>query len=149
MHSELRKKFKLILYWGAGLFLMLNAFSWTPGYGGRNDRKPGQEVERYFGWPACFRAELWQSDHWHEVNPTAFIPPVPLSSEMDFVYSSNSLVALALNTLLAACAIGIGLLVVVMEHRKRNDYWLMSAAIGLTGICGLIVLFADRTSAYL
>jgi hypothetical protein len=46
---------------------LLNLHAWQPGIGGRTDRingvQPiGSELELYYGWPACYRAELLRSD---------------------------------------------------------------------------------------
>jgi hypothetical protein len=46
----------------AALWLVLN-FVPRPGVGPRMPPKPpGSELERYFGWPAVYRADLWESD---------------------------------------------------------------------------------------
>jgi hypothetical protein len=51
----------------AVLLALLNLHAWRPGIGGRTDRingvQPnGSELELYYGWPACYRAELLRSD---------------------------------------------------------------------------------------
>ena len=61
MSPELRKQIRNTVLVGLGAFVVINGCSWQPGYGGRNDRKPGMEVERYFGWPACFYADMWRA----------------------------------------------------------------------------------------
>jgi hypothetical protein len=48
-------------------FALVNLHCWRPGTGGRTDgpggvRPGGSEVELYYGWPACYRAELVRSD---------------------------------------------------------------------------------------
>ena len=48
-------------------FCLLNLQCWHPGIGGRTDRANGEqpkgsELELYYGWPACYRAELLRSD---------------------------------------------------------------------------------------
>jgi len=137
------------IYWAVAVFLVVNGCSWMPGYGGRNDRQPGMEVERYFGWPACFRAELWQSDHSHEVNVDAYIPPVPLSSEMSFVYSSNAFIPLLLDAVLVAAVAAICALFVWAKSRGRAANWMIFSGVFLAVVVWLIVQFADETSTYL
>lgn len=52
----------ILLIVTASLFAGLNLVS-RPGVGPRMPPKPpGFELERYFGWPATYRAELWESD---------------------------------------------------------------------------------------
>ncbi len=44
------------------VYLNLNLVA-SPGTGPRRAPKPpGSELERFFGWPATYRAELWESD---------------------------------------------------------------------------------------
>jgi len=49
------------------IFALLNLHCWRPGTGGRRDlvdgKHPrGSELELYYGWPSCYRAELFRSD---------------------------------------------------------------------------------------
>src|SRR6516164_2381660 len=49
------------------IFALLNLKCWMPGFGGRTDlvngeRPAGSELELFYGWPACYRAELLRSD---------------------------------------------------------------------------------------
>ncbi len=51
----------------AVVLALLNLHAWRPGIGGRTDwdngeQPNGSELELYFGWPACYRAELLRSD---------------------------------------------------------------------------------------
>ena len=120
-----------------------------PGYGGRNDRQPGMEVERYFGWPACFRAELWRSDHPHQVNFVAYISPIPLSTEMYFVYSSNRIIPFILDAILVAALAAICGLFVWADVGGRTENWMVVSGVFLAVVVWLIVQFADETIAYL
>ena len=147
--SELQMRLKTILAWALFSFILVNGCSWMPGYGGRHDRQPGMEVERYFGWPACFRAELWRSDHPHQVNDGAYIPPIPLSTEMYFVYSSNGLIPFILDAALVAAVAAICGLFVWADVRGRTASWMIFTGVFLAVVVWLIVQFADETSAYL
>ena len=48
------------------VLLTVNLTCWAPGVGSSDGTLPGRpkgtELERYFGWPAQYRAELWHSD---------------------------------------------------------------------------------------
>ena len=149
MHSELRKHSIKVAWWGLGIFLFFNGCSWNPGYGGRVDKVPGRQVERYFGWPACFYCDLWRSDHPHEINLPAYFPPYPLTSEMYFVYSSYAVVALLLNVLLAICGIGIVLLLLKADFDHSARSWMIGLGVGLAMLGLLILTLGDEFSAYL
>lgn len=149
MNQRVRRDFRLIIGWGLAAFIVVNAFSWSPGSGGRNDRKPGMEVERFFGWPACFYCDLWRSDHNHEVHIGPYIPPIPTTSGMYYVYSSQSLLALLLDTSLALCGIVICLLLVWAEHRERTDTWVMILGVISAAAVLAIIMFGDEVSACL
>ena len=58
MHTRTRR----LLAMTSALWLVLN-FVPRLGIGPRMPPKPpGFELERYFGWPAAYRADLWESD---------------------------------------------------------------------------------------
>lgn len=139
---------KTIIKFGVIVFIVINAFSWNLGWGGRNDRKPGREIERYFGWPACFYCDLWRSDHLHEIALPAYFPPIPFSREMYFVYFSSSVIAFILNATFVGCIVGLCLLFVVSEVRKLKA-WMKWLGIGLAMIAGTIFLFGNEFSTYL
>lgn len=137
-----------IIGWGLFLFVMINAFSWNPGYGGRNDRQPGQEIERYFGWPAVFYCDLWRSDHTREYALPAYFPPIPLSREMSFVYCAWSAMAFALNAVTVACGTGI-VLIVAKSEREHWRAWMMAACVALAAVTWLVIQMAHPYGAYL
>lgn len=145
---DLRAILRKILFWGMILFLVINAFSWSPGYGGRRNQK-GMEVERYFGWPACFRAELWRSDHRHEINILAYMPPVPLAGEMSLAVAYHSATALVLNLAFAGCLIGIVQLFAWIDHRRRADPWTIALIAALVAAALGLLHIADRCDAHL
>jgi hypothetical protein len=63
----LRHKTWLFIATAAVIFALMNFHAWQPGIGGRSDRNngvqpDGSELELYYGWPACYRAELLRSD---------------------------------------------------------------------------------------
>jgi hypothetical protein len=64
---RLHRKTWLSVAAAAIIFALMNLHAWRPGIGGRTDRKDGvqpkgSELELYYGWPACYRAELLRSD---------------------------------------------------------------------------------------
>lgn len=53
----------LVLFAAAGVLFLVNWHCWRPGVGGAvGGRPPGTQLERSFGWPATYQAELWRSD---------------------------------------------------------------------------------------
>lgn len=149
MSSELRKQIRTIVLIGVAVFVLLNGCSWQPGYGGRNDRKPGMEVERYFGWPACFYCDLWQSDESMRIEPLVFAPPLPITSKMYFAYYQFGIVPLVLDAMLALAGIGVVATVAVAEHRGRWQRWMVVLGGTLVVLALLILAFGDSTSVYL
>lgn len=148
MNPTVRHEIRTVIKWGVLAFLLVNAFSWNPGWGGRIDGKLGREVERYFGWPACFYCDLWRSDHEHEIALAAYFPAIPLSREMYFVYHSASIVAFLLNATLMACGTLI-VVILLLAERKDMKSWMTPIGIGLVLIGLLIIGFGDEFSAYL
>src|SRR5438128_1075385 len=52
----------LALLAAAAVLFLLNWQCWQPGVGGAvGGRPPGTQLERFFGWPATYLAELWRS----------------------------------------------------------------------------------------
>ena len=103
MSPDLRKQIRTITLIGLAVFVLMNGCSWEPGFGGRrHDGKPGEEVERYFGWPACFYADMWRSNERMDVEPWDYIPPLPTTSKMHFVYCEFGLLPLLLDAVLVS-----------------------------------------------
>src|SRR6266436_1847614 len=109
------------------IFALLNGHCWRPGIGRRHDHVNGDravrtELELYYGWPACYRAELLRSDE-----PTLFdrmlerapffFPPY---NEMWVVSRYLGWFALALNTSFALLATVV---VVLFFEWNRQHRW--------------------------
>ncbi len=53
----------LMLFATSCILLLVNCQSWQPGVGGAiRGVMLGTRLERFFGWPATYRAEFWRSD---------------------------------------------------------------------------------------
>lgn len=139
---ELQKQVRRIILVGLGLFVVVNGCSWNPGYGGRRG-KPGMEVERYFGWPACFYADLWRSEEATEVEPFNYVPPVPITRELQFVYFRFGFVPLLLDMILAAAATTIAVFLYTWQFRgvAATSTMIWAAVLGLVVLA--IVIFGD------
>lgn len=149
MPPELRKQIRNIILVGVGAFLLVNGCSWQPGYGGRNDRKPGMEVERYFGWPACFYADLWRSDEPTEVEPWSYAPPLPITSDMYFVYCSFSVVPLLLDAGLVIASVGLVIILCIWSSREKLSPWMVPVGIVLLIAAWAVIKFGEKVSVYL
>src|SRR5262245_8193199 len=107
----------------AGIFLAANLRSWSLGVGGRTDivnvEKPkGTELERFFGWPAYYRAELWRSDD--QALATKILREAPFydpGKEMTEVIRRTSWQACLLNLVFAISALALMSLIFIAAHR--------------------------------
>jgi hypothetical protein len=149
MSPALRKQIRTIALIGLAVFVLVNGCSWQPGYGGRNDRKPGMEVERYFGWPACYYCDLWQSNEPMTVEPWAFAPPFPITRKMYFVYCEFGLLPLLLDVVLVVAGIVVVVIVCVAEDPRKTKPWMAVLCAVLFLLAILIVKFGGMTSVYL
>ena len=149
MPPELRKQIRNTALTGLTVFVLINGCSWQPGYGGRNDRKPGMEVERYFGWPACFYCDLWRSDESMRIEPWGFAPPLPISRLMYFVYCRFGVVPLLLDAVLVVAATAGVVILRTWEFHSRITWRSVAVLAALALVAWLIVRFGDGTSVYL
>lgn len=148
MAPELRKTIRTIVLIGLAAFVLINGCSWQPGYGGRNDRKPGMEVERYFGCPACFYCDLWRSDASMRIEPWGFAPPLPIAPKMYFVYSRFGTLPLLLDAVLLMAGIVVVVAVAVAEHRGRIPRWMVVLCAALVVSAIVMIMFGGRTSVH-
>jgi hypothetical protein len=149
MSPELRKQIRTIVLLGLVIFVLFNGCSWQPGYGGRNDRKPGMEVERYFGWPACFYCDLWQSDESMWIEPWGFAPPLPIAPKMYFVYFRFGILPLLLDVVLVMAGIVVAAVVAIAEHRGTMQRWMIALCAAMFALAIMIFMFGGRTSVHL
>jgi hypothetical protein len=149
MSSVLRKQIRNIVLVGLAAFVLINGCSWQPGYGGRHDKRPGMEVERYFGWPACFYADLWRSDKPMNVEPWDFAPPIPISRQMYFVYHRARTVPFLLDAFLVVAVTAGVVILRTWEFCGRTTRQSVAMLVALALVAWLIVRFGDAASAYL
>jgi len=147
--DTLHKQIRTIVLIGLAVFVLINGCSWQPGYGGRNDRKPGMEVERYFGWPACYYCDLWRSDEPMQIEPWGFAPPLPITSKMYFVYCEFGVLPLLLDAMFVLSGIVVVCIAAIGEHRGKRQRWMNVICWVLILLAIAIVKFGDMTSVYL
>jgi hypothetical protein len=131
---------------GAVLFL-LNWHCWQPGVGGAVGGRPaGTYLERFFGWPATYQAELWRSDE--QALSSRILAAAPFyypGDEMSLEYCSVGTLALVVDV---AVALLLCLAVAVSMECVQRGAW-GSQAVGLltTSALLLLMLWAVSRSA--
>lgn len=138
------------------VLVLLNIHPWQPGIGGRTDRKSGvqpdgSELELYYGWPACYRAELLRSDDpgmGTRVLRTApfYFPPYAEG------WVSSRYVGIGAIVLDVSFGLLFLVLVAVIADYVRRERWTRWAAITALTIVALLVAvywLADRVEVYL
>jgi hypothetical protein len=132
------------------VFLAVN-FACDPGIGPRRPPQPqGFELERYFGWPAWYRVELWDSDDAGMNNRSRsdfrWYDP---ASEMNLRKREVGWTPAALNLLFALLvAVAVSTLSEATQREslgRRATIILVAVAAGLIGLYWL----ADRVEVYL
>jgi hypothetical protein len=127
----------MLLGVAAALFL-LNWQCWQPGVGGAvGGRPPGTQLERFFGWPATYKAELWRSDD------PALASRILAAAPFFYPRGEMSLEDDALGLAALAVDVGFALLVllsaaVIMECALRR-VWARQQVALLTG-AGLLLV---------
>lgn len=151
-NREFRRRLRRLALVATGLFLLVNGCSWDPGYGGRHDRKPGFEVERSFGWPCCYYADLWRTERpvrLRDFEPWDYAPPLPITNQTRFVYCSFGAVPLLLNGILVLAMTGLVLILLEWESRERLPPRIALLGGLLAIVSWAIIKFGDLTSVYL
>jgi hypothetical protein len=135
----------VLLVVGAALFL-LSWQCWQPGVRGAvGGRAAGTYLERFFGWPATYQAELWRSDD--QALSSRILAAAPFyypGDEMSLEYRSVGMPALAVN-------VAFGLLVclsvaVIMECVQRRAWGSRAVTLLTTSALLLLVLWAVSQS---
>lgn len=121
------------------VFLLLNLVCWQPGIGGARSGPPAAELERYFGWPAQYRAELWHSDDVELLGRMLSRAPFYLPhGEITFQYRYVGWKAVAVNCLFAIFAmVLVGLINEHDESRRWN--WKTLTVASFAGLALLLL----------
>lgn len=138
------------------LLALANLHSWRPGIGARTDRinglRPeGSELELYYGWPACYQAELLRSDDPRVGECVLRKAPFYLPPYAESWVSSRyvSWPAILLNSSMAF--LGLIIVALIIES-EQSDFWTRRAVVGVLVIALLLVtgyLTADSVSIHL
>jgi hypothetical protein len=137
----------------ASFLALLNLHCWQPGIGGRTDlvggeRPQGTELELFYGWPACYRAELLRSDDRalssRILKSAPFIRPSDLDMRVVARYRGWLPALLDVSFALAATA-----LVALYSGKGRWNRATRSLAIGLLLFLGAAYWFAERVEVHL
>jgi hypothetical protein len=136
----------LLLFAVAVVLFLLNWQCWQPGVGGAvAGRPPGTQLERFFGWPATYQAELWRSDD--QALASRILASAPFyypRDEMSLEYRALGIEALAVDV---AFALLVLVLVTVILKCVLRRVW-GSRQVELLAGAGLLllVLWAARQS---
>ncbi len=134
---------------GAVVFTFLNLHAWRPGIGGRSDQNDGvqphgSELELYYGWPACYRAEMLRSDDPGMGRRVLHSAPfyVPPYSEG---WVSSRYVGWRAIVLDVAFALGSLVLLAVILECERREQWTRRATIAVL-LSALVLVVAYWTA---
>jgi hypothetical protein len=134
----------LAIAMGAVVFALLNLHAWRPGIGGRTDRNngvqpDGSELELYYGWPACYRAELLRSDDPGMGRRVLHTAPYYLPPYSEGWVSSRYVGWLAIVLDIAFALLSLVLLGVIFESGQR-ERWTRRARIASLLIALVLVV---------
>jgi hypothetical protein len=131
-------------------WLVLNFVPRT-GVGPRMPPKPpGFELERYFGWPAAYRADLWESDDPkmadHGKGSFRVHDPSRAMSRLEHVVGIPAAAADALFILILLVMTGVGSEAASRDEWRRRE---LAVAIGCAIALALLYLASDSVSVTL
>jgi hypothetical protein len=145
MKPEAKRFIRFAISIGIVVFLATSLIT-NPGRGTGADGKI-KEIERHFGWPAEYYADIWKTDSPNEPNVAAYMLLVPLSGEMQFGYHDFSLAALVLNFVVA---VGFAVLLILLGRsvdQERVEGWVAVVG-GITILIGALAFyFAEDVGA--
>jgi hypothetical protein len=128
----------LVLLAVAAVLFLANWQCWRPGVGGAvGGRPPGTQLERFFGWPATYQAELWRSDD--EALASRILASAPFyypGDKMSLEYRALGMEAVAVNV---AFALLMCLSVAVIMECALRRVW-GSRQMALVAGAGLLLL---------
>ncbi len=134
----------------SALWLVLN-FVPRPGVGPRTPPKPpGSELERYFGWPAAYRADLWDSDDPRMADRGKGLfriyDPSGEMSRLEHVVGIPAAAADALFFLIIIVMTGVGSEAASRDERRRRE---QAVTVGCAVALALLYLASDSVSVSL
>jgi hypothetical protein len=128
----------LTLFAGTTILFLLNWQCWRPGVGGAvGGRPPGTELERFFGWPATYQAELWRSDD--QALATRILAVAPFYNpdvEMSLEHRGFGVAALTVDVVFALLVL---LAVAIIMDCTVRQVWTGGRVMLLAGV-GLLLL---------
>jgi hypothetical protein len=128
----------LTLFVGTVTLFLLNWQCWQPGVGGAvGGRAPGTQLERFFGWPATYQAELWRSDD--QALASRILTAAPFyypEHEMTLEQREFGIVALAVDVVFALLVL---LSVALIVECTLRQAWTSRSVMLLAGV-GLLLL---------
>lgn len=138
-----------------GVFALLNLHCWRPGTGGRTDRvgdvqPDGSELELYYGWPACYRAELLRSDDPGLADRVLKSAPFYGPPHADGWVSARAFGWPAVGIDIAFAALGVVLVAALMEWNRSG--WSRRAVVAVLVIVVLMAVgfgIADAVGVHL
>lgn len=147
MKPEAKRFIRFAITLGIIVFLATSIIT-NPGWGTGSDGKI-KDIERHFGWPAEYYADIWRNDSPNEPNVVAYMLLFPLSFEMRFGYLDFSLAALVLNFVVAVCFVVLLILIGRFVDQNRIEGWVAVVG-GITILIGALAFyFAEDVGAYL
>ena len=145
MKPEARRFIRFAIVVGVAIALFTNLIT-NPGWQ-RGANGKVIDVERHFGWPAEFYADLWIAQEPGTESPPTIMFLLPLHAPMQFSYSDFSAIALGLNLLFDACLVVLSVLLGRCVDQNRLESWV--AGVGLVAItaCLFVLFSAESVSA--
>ena len=138
------------------VFGLLNLHCWRPGIGGRTDRANGEqprgsELELYYGWPACYRAELLRSDDPGMGTRVLTSVPFYLPPHTEGWVSARYFgwAAVVVDILFAILGVVLVALVVECDRRGRWTRRARAAAVTIALVLATAYWIADMVSVHL
>ena len=131
----------LLLLAVAALLFLVNWQCWRPGVGGAvGGRPPGTQLERFFGWPATYQAELWRSDDQELASKILKSAPFYYpGDEMALEYREFGIPALGIDIVFALVVLLV--VAVLMECTLRKAWGVRQVALLVGAGLLLVVLF--------
>jgi hypothetical protein len=130
------------------VLLLANLFCWLLGVGSHTnlpDGTEGTELERYFGWPAQYRAELWSSGDTGLASVILKAAPFYTPGvEMERRVRYTGVAAVLVDVLFACLLAGFAAVAVERLYFGATQWCLLR--VGVLLIVGLVLLFlaSDR-----